>query len=125
MICFKQSKKEKSGKYLDCTCIHNNYIIKNSKTKCHSIRRDARTGIVIITLKLNHYSIVISDNRNEYHIVENFCELAKKLWQICEIVCQQIKLWWRFLGDRVGSMQANELHKFTVTLTASHKLACA
>ena len=51
-------------------------------------------------------------------------ELAKKLWQISEIVCQQVKLW-QFLGDRVSSMQANELRKFTVTLNASHKLACA
>ena len=51
-------------------------------------------------------------------------ELAKKLWRICEIVCWQVKLW-RFLGDRVSSMQANELRKFTITLTASRKLACA
>ena len=48
----------------------------------------------------------------------------KKVWQVSEMVCQQVKLW-RFLGDRVGSMQANELRKFTVTLTASRTLACA
>ena len=38
-------------------------------------------------------------------------------------MCQQVKLW-RFLGGRVGSMQAKELRKLTVTLTASRKLAC-
>ena len=50
-------------------------------------------------------------------------ELAKKLWRISEIVCQQVKLW-RFQGGRVGSMQAKELRKLTVTLTASRKLVC-
>ena len=35
------------------------------------------------------------------------------------------KTLWQFLGNVVGSMQVNELHKFTVTLTASCKLACA
>ena len=68
-----------------------------------------------------------------YHIVENFSggnlwrmnktmNWRKKLWRISEIVCQQVKLW-RFLGDRVGSMQVNELRKFTITLTASRELA--
>ena len=47
-----------------------------------------------------------------------------KLWEISEIVCQQIKLL-QFLGDRVSSMQANELRKCIVTLTASRKLAWA
>ena len=46
-------------------------------------------------------------------------KLAKKLWRISEIMSQQVKLW-QFQRDRVCSMQANKLCKFTVTLTACH-----
>ena len=44
----------------------------------------------------------------------------KNLWRISEIVSAG-----KTLGDRVGSKQANELHKSTITVTASRKLACA
>ena len=88
----------------------------------------------ILPLKLTFYSILYSQHQHIYRIVENFgggklwrmgktTNWRKNLGKLSEIVCRQVKLW-QFLGDRVGSMQANKLHTFIITLTASRKLAC-